>query len=123
LNRICVGSASEIAPGSRKIVEIGGRSIGVYNVNGHYYAIRNLCPHQGAPLCLGITTSFVTSSGRGEFCFEQEGEIMRCPWHFWEFEIKTGCMVVDPKTRTKTYDVTVERYDVTVNEDQLFVHV
>lgn len=123
-NRYLVGRASEIAPGARKIVEVEGRSIGVYNVNGHYYAIRNVCPHQGAPLCLGITTSFVTSSYPGEFCFEMEGEIVRCPWHFWEFEIKSGSMVVDPKTRTKTYDVTVERYDVSIeNEDQLFVHL
>ena len=123
MNRYCVGLASDIAPGSRKIVDIGGRSIGVYNVNGQFYAIRNVCPHQGAPLCLGITTSFVTSPGRGEFCFEMEGEIVRCPWHFWEFDIKTGQMVVDPKTWTKTYDVSVERYDVSVEEEHIFIHL
>lgn len=123
MNRHFVGYTSEIAPGGKKIVDVGGRSIGLYNVNGRFYAIRNLCPHQGAPLCLGITTSFVTSSGRGDFCFELEGEIVRCPWHFWEFDIKTGHMVVDPKTRTKTYDVTVERFDVSVDEEQIFIHM
>lgn len=123
MRRHCVGNVADIPPGSRKIVDVNGRSIGVYNVGGTYYAIRNLCPHQGAPLCLGITSSFVTSNGRGDFHFEMEGEIVRCPWHFWEFDIKTGCMVVDPRTRTKTYDVTVERYDVTAEEEMLYVHM
>lgn len=123
MQKVLVGTKSEIAPGTRKIVEAGGRSIGVYNIGGEYYAIRNVCPHQGAALCEGITTSFVTSPRPGEFVYEREGEIVRCPWHFWEFDIKTGCMVVDPKTRMKTYEVTVERYDVSVQEESVFVHV
>ncbi|TBL72377.1 Rieske (2Fe-2S) protein [Paenibacillus thalictri] len=123
MSRYLVGVVSELPPGSKKIVEAGGRSVGVYNINGQYYAIRNLCPHQSAALCAGITTSFVTSTGPGEYCFEMEGEIVRCPWHFWEFDIKTGQMVVDPKTRTKTYDVTVEKYNVTVDEECIFVHM
>ncbi|TNJ63883.1 Rieske (2Fe-2S) protein [Paenibacillus hemerocallicola] len=123
MTRYPVGRVSEWSPGSKKIIRVEGRSIGVYNVDGQFYAIRNLCPHQGAELCAGITTSFVTSNAPGEFCFEREGEIVRCPWHFGEFDIKTGQMVVDPRTRTKTYDVTVERYDVTVDEEQIFVHM
>lgn len=124
MKRFLVGTVSELAPGSKKVVEAEGRSIGVYNIDGAFYAIRNLCPHQGAALCAGITTSFLTwKQPPGEFCFEREGEIVRCPWHFWEFDIKTGHMIVDPQTRTKTYDVTVERYDVTVDEEQVFVHL
>lgn len=123
MTRYLAGSVSEITPGTKKIVQAGGRSIGVYNINGEYYAIRNVCPHQGAGLCEGITTSFVTSDFPGEYHFEREGEIVRCPWHFWEFDIKTGQMVVDPSMRTKTYDVSVEKYDVVVNEDQVFVHL
>ena len=51
--RFLVGRADDIPPGSRKIVRIAGRSIGVFNVDGAFYAIRNRCPHQGAPLCEG----------------------------------------------------------------------
>ena len=122
-NRYLVGKITEFTPGSKKIIEAGGKSIGVYQVDGHYYAIRNLCPHQGAPLCAGLTTSYITSKGPGHFEFEKEGEVVRCPWHQWEFDIKTGCMIVDPKMRTMTYDVTVEKYDVSVDEDQVFVHI
>lgn len=121
--RHLVGNVSDLGPGSKQIIQVGGRSIGVYNINGEFYAIRNLCPHQSAQLCTGITTSFITSNGPGEFRFEREGEIVRCPWHFWEFDIKTGQMMVDPSRRTKTYEVTVERYDVTVDEEQIFVHI
>ncbi|SDD57289.1 Ferredoxin subunit of nitrite reductase or a ring-hydroxylating dioxygenase [Paenibacillus sp. UNCCL117] len=119
-----VGKADDLPPGSKHIITIGGRSIGVYNIHGAYYALRNLCPHQGAALCSGHTTAFVTSSGPGDFSYECEGEIVRCPWHQWEFDIKTGQMVVDPKMRTMTYDVSVEKYDVSVDEeDRVFVHI
>ncbi|MBO9607225.1 MAG: Rieske (2Fe-2S) protein [Paenibacillaceae bacterium] len=124
MKRYLVGTVSELLPGSKKIIDADGKSIGVYNVGGTFYALRNLCPHQGAALCSGITTSFLTwKQPPGEYCFEMEGEVVRCPWHFWEFDIKTGQMVVDPHTRTKRYDVTVERYDVTVDEEQIFVHL
>jgi hypothetical protein len=49
-----VARAEEIPPGERKIVEVGGRSIGVFNIAGRYYALRNRCPHQGGPLCTGL---------------------------------------------------------------------
>jgi 3-phenylpropionate/trans-cinnamate dioxygenase ferredoxin subunit len=121
--RHLVGTVSELVPGSKKIVDVKGRSIGIYNVKGEFYAIRNVCPHQGAELCRGITTSLITSNGPGEFCFEREGEIVRCPWHFWEFDVKTGQMIVDPKMRAKSYDVSVEKYDVSVDEERIYVHV
>lgn len=123
MTRHLVGYVSEIPPGSRKIIEVAGRSIGVFNLDGRFYALRNVCPHQGAALCEGLLTSFVTSPEPGEFHYEKEGEIIRCPWHFWEFDIKTGCMVVDPATRTRSYDVTVEKFNVSVEEEQIFVHV
>lgn len=53
MERYVVGRVSEVPPGARKIVEVAGRSIGVFNVNGQYFALRNRCPHQAAPLCLG----------------------------------------------------------------------
>ena len=118
-----VGKASEIPEGEKKIVVAGGRSIGVYNIGGQYFAIRNTCPHQGAELCSGITAALITSSGPGDFEYERDGEIVRCPWHQWEFDIKTGCMIVDPKIRTKSYEVTVERYDVSVEENNVYIHL
>ena len=51
--RYIVAAVEEIPPGERKIVELAGRSIGVFNLGGEFFALRNRCPHQGGPLCAG----------------------------------------------------------------------
>ena len=51
--RYVVASADEIPPGGRKIVEVAGRSIGVFNVDGEFFALRNRCPHQGGAAVRG----------------------------------------------------------------------
>lgn len=107
--RHVVCKVSELQPGERKIVEINRRSIGVFNVHGTYYAIRNLCPHQAAPLCRGPITGTTLPSQPGEYIWAKDGEIVRCPWHGWEFDITTGRSVFNPhRLRVKTYEVTVE---------------
>jgi 3-phenylpropionate/trans-cinnamate dioxygenase ferredoxin subunit len=103
-----VGRANEIPPGARKIVEVGGRSIGVFNVEGRFYALRNSCPHQGAPLCLGSIQGTYEESSPGEYLWGREGRILRCPWHGWEFDLTTGRSVFNPhRTRVRSYRVTV----------------
>ena len=104
-----IGTVEEIPQGERKIVEIAGRSIGVFNIGGEFYAIRNTCPHQGGPLCQGRVTGFVMARVPGEYSYTRHGEIVRCPWHGWEFDIKTGQSWFDPaQTRVRAYPVTVE---------------
>ncbi|MCZ6632696.1 MAG: Rieske (2Fe-2S) protein [bacterium] len=104
-----VAPVKEIPPGERKIVELEGRSIGVFNVNGEFYALRNRCPHQGGPMCEGKLTGFVTADVPGEYTYSRKGEILRCAWHGWEFDVKTGQSWFDPvKTRVRAYDVRVE---------------
>ncbi len=104
-----VATVSEIPLGGRKVVSVAGRSIGVFNVGGRFYAVRNSCPHQGGPLCLGLTTGLATSRGPGEYGYERDGEVIRCPWHGWEFDLATGRSVFDPAgTRVKSYPVEVE---------------
>ncbi|HVL84491.1 MAG TPA: Rieske 2Fe-2S domain-containing protein [Pseudonocardia sp.] len=103
-----VGRVSEIPPGSRRIVEVDGRSIGVFNVGGRFYALRNICPHQGAPLCLGSVGGTAVPSRPGEYVWAREGEILTCPWHGWEFDLTTGRSVFNPhRTRVRSYDVSV----------------
>ena len=104
-----IATVDEIPTGQRKLVEVAGRSIGVFNVNGEFYAIRNSCPHQGGPLCAGYLTGFVMADKPGEYTYTRRGEIVRCPWHGWEFDVKTGQSWFDPaKMRVRNYQVTVE---------------
>ena len=108
MGRYVVGKVSELSPDCRRIVSVNGREIGVFNVNGEYFALRNLCPHQGAPLCLGELTGLASSDEPGEIEWTREGEILRCPWHGWEFDIRTGGTVFASRARVKTYAVRVE---------------
>ncbi|MBO0688371.1 MAG: Rieske (2Fe-2S) protein [Candidatus Dormibacteraeota bacterium] len=104
-----VGTLSELTPGSRKVVELEGRSIGVFNVDGELFALRNRCPHQGGPLCLGVLSGLALATTPDDLRYVRRGEILRCPWHQWEFDIRTGQSWVDPaKTRVRRYDATVE---------------
>jgi nitrite reductase/ring-hydroxylating ferredoxin subunit len=131
MGRHVVARMSELPPGQRKIVEAEGRSIGVFNVHGRFYALRNSCPHQAAPLCRGAIKGMAMPGKPGEYSWAREGEILRCPWHGWEFDITTGRSVFNPhKTRVKTYEVTVEGDDeavetfpVTVESGLVILHV
>ena len=136
MSKHIVGTVSELPPGEKKIVSVEGRSIGVYNVGGAYYAIRNRCAHQGGPLCEGVQAGFLTSEGPGQYSYTRKGEIVRCPWHGWEFDLKTGLSWWDPaKTRAQSYGVdvvsgeevtgpqkgpyVVDTYDVSVDEEYI----
>ena len=85
-----VATLDEIPPGSRKLVEVEGRSIGVFNVHGQFVAVLNVCPHELAPVCRGRVGGTTLPSAPGEFCWGREGEILACPWHGWEFDLLTG---------------------------------
>lgn len=100
---------SELPPGEKRIVEIEGLSIGVFNVDGEFYALANLCPHQLAPLCEGRITGETVSSAVGEYETVREGEIIQCPWHGWKFDIEDGTSAFNPhEVATRTFEVAVE---------------
>jgi nitrite reductase/ring-hydroxylating ferredoxin subunit len=106
--RFVVTRAEEVKDGERVIVDIGGRSIGIFNVGGRYYAMLNRCPHQGGPLCFGDLLNLVESSSPGEYRFDQETRVVSCPWHGWEFDLETGQSYFDPvRTRVRSYRVDV----------------
>ncbi|MEZ4867927.1 MAG: Rieske (2Fe-2S) protein [Caldilineaceae bacterium] len=110
--RHVVATTEELAPGQRKIVTVNKQEIGIFNLGGSYYALRNYCPHRAGPLCRGRVRPLVVSEGGTAVGHEREGEILKCPWHQWEFDIKTGQALYDPKLRVKTYRVAQEGEDV-----------
>jgi NAD(P)H-dependent nitrite reductase small subunit len=94
-----VATVSEIAPGTAKKVEVSGKEIAIFNVDGTLYATSNICPHQGGPLDEGMV----------------EGSTVVCPWHAWAFDVCTGVSPVNPRAKVDTYAVRVEGTDVYVN--------
>ncbi len=99
--------SDEIQPGERVIRELNGRSVGVFNVDGRFHALRNRCPHEGGALCLGPVTGTTLAARDFRFVYGMAGRILRCAWHGWEFEIASGRCLVDPRLRAKTYPVEV----------------
>jgi len=89
--------AAEIPPGSGKTLAVGGKEIAVFNVDGTFYAVDNECPHRGGPL------------GEGDL----EGCVLTCPWHAWQFDLKTGESLTDD-SRVTTYAVKEEGADLFV---------
>jgi 3-phenylpropionate/trans-cinnamate dioxygenase ferredoxin subunit len=102
-----VATVDEIAPGGRKIVSVKGRSVGVFNLNGAFHALRNTCPHQGGPLCEGLLGSLVQAGRPGDYTLSRPGEMLRCPWHGWEYDIRTG-QSWWTGTAVRSYPVSVE---------------
>jgi 3-phenylpropionate/trans-cinnamate dioxygenase ferredoxin subunit len=108
MTRHVVCAARDLPPGARKLVHLDGRPILVLNVGGDLHALLNICPHQGASLADGVLTGLVESPEPGVYRYSREGEILRCPWHGWEFDVKTGKSWCKPqRIRLKDYPVDV----------------
>jgi 3-phenylpropionate/trans-cinnamate dioxygenase ferredoxin subunit len=115
MTRHVVATVDEIAPGGSKLVSVKGREIGLFNVNGSFYALANRCPHAGGALCEGEVVGLVQSDGPGNYKIVRKGEFLRCPWHGWEYEISTGQSWCDPK------NVTIRQFPVAVEPGEELV--
>jgi len=109
MSRHVVAKVDEIAPGDSKIVKVNGREVGVFNVGGEFFAFSNRCPHAGAELCKGIIVGLMRADEPGVYRVDRPGEFLRCPWHGWEFDLRTGQSYCDPKsTKVRQFQVKVE---------------
>jgi nitrite reductase/ring-hydroxylating ferredoxin subunit len=137
MGRYVVAAVNEIAPGGRKIVTVAGREIGIFNIHSEFFALINRCPHEGGALCRGRLVGLMESDRPGEYRLTRHGEMLRCPWHGWEFDIRTGQSWCDPlNIRVRSYNITVEpgatvvkgpyvaeMVPVTVEQDYLVVEI
>lgn len=102
--------------GDRVIEEIEGQEIAVFRFDGEFFAVANYCVHQGGPLCEGALTG---QTGIGEdgwtWTFEDDGKIITCPWHHWQFDVTTGVNTSSDKYRVPTYDVHVKDGEIFVS--------
>jgi nitrite reductase/ring-hydroxylating ferredoxin subunit len=104
-----VAPVRDLPPGGRKVVTVNGRAIVVFNLGGEFFALNDRCPHKGGTLSKGRLTGLLLSSEPGSYCYTRRGEIIRCPWHSWEFDIRTGKSWCEPeRVRARRYAVSVE---------------
>ena len=107
--RHVVAPASELPAGARRRVMIENKPVLVLNIKGELFALSDTCPHRGASLAGGVLTGHVVSDTPGAYHHSRAGEILRCPWHAWEFDVRTGRSWCDPKRmRLLQLDVKIE---------------
>jgi len=116
--RLVVGPLAELPPGSACVVDASGREIAVFNDDGRLHALRNVCPHHGAPLCRGRVAGFMRIAAPYQYDYsgDDEGDrVVLCPWHGYKFRLSDGsCTAVGERMSVRTYRVEVEDGDVVV---------
>ncbi|WP_240414171.1 Rieske (2Fe-2S) protein [Paenibacillus periandrae] len=101
-------SLMELQEKGRVIAMVKGMEIGIFLVKGSLYAWRNVCPHAAAPVCVGVVCGTRLPSMVYEYQYGREQEIIRCPWHGWEFDLTNGQHLADPNVRLRGYEVETE---------------
>jgi nitrite reductase/ring-hydroxylating ferredoxin subunit len=114
-----VGKASEFNEGDRRIVYLGDREVGLFRHDGRFYAYSNYCLHQGGPACEGLTIAKVEERIRpdqtsaGLYFSDTEMHFV-CPWHGYEYDMKTGECVSNRKLKLREYPVIQKGDDIYV---------
>lgn len=93
-----VSKKSEIPQDTGKCVEVNGKEVALFNIEGKVFAINHTCPHQGGPLAEGGI----------------EGSVVTCPWHGWSFDVKTGVCTFNDSIQQETFPVKEEGEDIFV---------
>lgn len=115
-----VAAADELEDGDHLVVELRGREIGVFRIDGEFHAYTNWCAHHGGPVCEGsldgtTEATFDRETLETELEWVRDGRILRCPWHAWEFDVETGECRHSDRYRLVEHDVGVEGGDVVVS--------
>jgi 3-phenylpropionate/trans-cinnamate dioxygenase ferredoxin subunit len=109
LKRVVLGPVEKFPPGTKEQVQVEGRAIAVFNVDGRFYALRDVCPHQGAPLSRGAIVGNLSATEPGRYVYDAEQKRVRCPWHGWEYDLVTGQSSFDPRrNRVRSFPVSIE---------------
>lgn len=116
--QVAVGRVDDFVPGRFVIVQAGRWELGITRLaNGEFRAVRNACPHKGAPICRGIIGGTWPPSEPGELAYDRDGEVLVCPWHGYEYDLRTGTEMFQ-KTPTR-----LRLFPVTVRDGEVFVTV
>ncbi len=93
-----VASVADLPPGSSRECLAGDRIVAIFNVEGTVFALDGVCPHQGGPL------------GKGELT----GGIVTCPWHGWQFDVRSGQHQLSPSICQPRLPARIEGDDILV---------
>ena len=87
-----VAKVRDIPPGEARVVVVAGHPLALFNAGGEFFALENTCLHRGGPIGEGVL----------------ENGVVTCPWHGWQYDVRTGENIVNPVARLRTFRVKVE---------------
>lgn len=96
-----VADVGEVQPGQSKVVEVNSRNIALFNVKGEIFALDNACSHRGGPLGDGLL----------------DESVVTCPWHGWQYDVKTGVCLANQNIKVARYKVKVEKNKIAISVD------
>lgn len=115
---IFVVKADEMTDGDRRIIKTPKGEIGLFRHEGAYYAYANHCPHSGGPACEGLLIPQIAEDYNEDKTYKGQRFTDRmnivCPWHGWEYDMKTGTHAGDSRRKLKKYDVVERSGDIYV---------
>lgn len=103
-----VANLDQLEEGKPSVLSVKGRTIGLIKMKDKVYAIRNVCPHKGAPVCRGTVGGTMLPSEPSTFIFGMENQVLKCPWHGWEFDLESGASLCGAKGKLTLYPVTLK---------------
>lgn len=116
--KVAVGAEAEFTQGAFRIVTVGRHEIGIIRLaDGGLHAVRNICPHKAAPICQGLVGGTWPPCAPGELRYERDGEVLVCPWHGWEYDIRSGEELYQEKPTQ------LRKFPVTVEDGQVFITI
>lgn len=111
-----MGAVDDIRREGCRMVNVGGRTVGVISVGEDFFAISDRCPHMGASMCTGSVNGTLLPSAPHEHVYGLDQRVIRCPWHGWEFDLESGRSLLEPRRfGLKTYRVTQDDGDVVLH--------
>lgn len=117
--RVTACRTDELDDGERLLITVGRKRIGLFRVDGRFFALHGVCPHAGGALCEGpLTGTTRAAAGDGDFFgyeYDREGHVLRCAWHGWEFDVESGRSLVDSRIGARTYPVHVDDGSVVID--------
>jgi nitrite reductase (NADH) small subunit len=94
MSLVYIGDVQDFNNGVIRVVSVKQREVGVLLWEGTWYAMRNICPHLGGPICAGLVNGFLTAEGTpwegGDLIADHSRPVVTCPWHRWEYDLRTG---------------------------------
>jgi 3-phenylpropionate/trans-cinnamate dioxygenase ferredoxin subunit len=109
MKKILFAETSEITDTNFLIKKIDGMSVGAIKLNDEYKLVLNVCPHAHAEICRGKISNLLTSDISDKTVkYEKDEQVLICPWHRWEFNLKTGKSILNEKLKIRIFDYSIE---------------